>query len=65
MEHFVQCVRTGQQPSENGHDGRAVVEAIFALYASAAEHRRIALPFASDARAPIDLWKKPAPAPST
>ena len=28
MEHFVSCVRTGDQPSENGHDGRAVVEAV-------------------------------------
>jgi predicted dehydrogenase len=57
MEHFVTCVRRGEQPSENGHDGRAVVEAIHALYASAAQGRRIHLPFASEAVRPIDHWK--------
>jgi predicted dehydrogenase len=57
MEHFVSCVRSGEQPSENGHDGRAVVEAVHALYASAAEGKRIDLPFASDAKRPIDHWK--------
>jgi predicted dehydrogenase len=57
MEHFVACVRDGTTPSENGHDGRAVLEAIFALYASAAEQRRIPLPFVTDAARPIDLWR--------
>lgn len=28
MEHFIACVRDGTQPSENGADGRAVVEAV-------------------------------------
>ena len=36
MEHFVSCVREGRRP-ENGHDGRAVVEAVMALYESAAQ----------------------------
>jgi predicted dehydrogenase len=58
MEHFVACVRTGRTPTENGHDGRAVVEAIHALYASAGEGRRIALPYASEAARPIDLWER-------
>ena len=31
--------------AENGHDGRAVVEAVFALYESAGRGRRIAAPF--------------------
>ncbi len=57
MKHFVECVRTGATPLENGHDGRVVVEAIHALYASAAENRRIALPFHSSAARPIDLWR--------
>jgi myo-inositol 2-dehydrogenase/D-chiro-inositol 1-dehydrogenase len=64
MEHFVNCVRTGRTPSENGHDGRAVVEAIFALYASAGQGKRIELPFATDAARPIDLWR-PQPNPSS
>ena len=57
MEHFVSCVRSGTQPRENGHDGRAVVEAVFALYESAARGRRVELPFASDALRPIDHWR--------
>ena len=35
MEHFVECVRQGTAPRENGRDGRAVVEVVHALYASA------------------------------
>ncbi|HWE40623.1 MAG TPA: Gfo/Idh/MocA family oxidoreductase [Isosphaeraceae bacterium] len=57
MQHFVDCVRDGRTPSEDGHDGRAVVEVIHALYASAAEGSRVALPFATDAARPIDHWK--------
>lgn len=57
MEHFVACVRDGQTPLVNGHDGRAVMETLFALYASAGQQRRIELPFTTDATRPIDLWK--------
>ena len=57
MEHFVECVRCGKTPSENGHDGRAVVEAVCALYASAAQGRKIALPFTTDAARPIAATK--------
>ena len=57
MEHFVSCVASGTQPRENGHDGRAVVEAIHALYKSAASGQRIHLPFASEAARPIDHWR--------
>lgn len=59
MEHFVACVREGTPPREDGHDGRAVVEAIHALYASAARGGRVDLPFASVAARPIDQWKPP------
>jgi len=57
MDHFVACVRRGEQPRENGHDGRAVVEAVHALYASAASGQRIELPFATEAVRPIDHWR--------
>ena len=59
MEHFVSCVRNGEQPTENGHDGRAVVEAVLALYESAGRGERVELPFESDAARPIELWRKP------
>jgi myo-inositol 2-dehydrogenase / D-chiro-inositol 1-dehydrogenase len=61
MEHFVDCVRRGTVPREDGHDGRAVVEAIHALYASAAQGRRIELPFLSEAARPIDHWRPAVP----
>jgi predicted dehydrogenase len=59
MAHFVGCVRDDRQPLCTGEDGRAVLEVLFAAYASAGEGRRIDLPFATQARRPIDLWKKP------
>jgi predicted dehydrogenase len=57
MEHFVSCVQRGERPSEDGHDGRAVVEAIHALYASVARGQRVDLPFKSDLARPIDHWR--------
>ena len=58
MEHFVSCVRTGQTPRENGHDGRAVVEAVFA--STSQQHAEAASSWhsPSEASAPIDLWRK-------
>jgi predicted dehydrogenase len=58
MEHFVGCVREGMPPCEDGHDGRAVLEVIFALYAAVAQERRISLPLATDAARPIDFWRR-------
>jgi predicted dehydrogenase len=60
MRHFVDCVREGRKPLCTGEDGRAVLEVLLAAYASAAEGRRVELPFPSRARRPIDLWKKTA-----
>lgn len=56
MAHFVECVRSGTAPREDGRDGRAVVEAIHALYASAGRGARVELPFTTDAPRPIDHW---------
>ena len=57
FEHFVHSVRDDTEPSESGEDGRAVLEIIFAAYASAGQGRKIDLPFQSDAVRPYDLWK--------
>jgi predicted dehydrogenase len=57
MAHFVSCVRDDKQPLCTGEDGKAVLEVIFASYASAKEGRRIDLPFATKATRPIELWK--------
>ena len=58
FEHFVDCVRNDKPPLEAGEDGRAVLEMVFAAYESAREGRRIALPFPTDAEAPIELWRR-------
>jgi predicted dehydrogenase len=58
MSHFVSCVRDDRQPLCTGEDGRAVLEVLFAAYASAGQGKRIDLPFATQARRPIDLWKQ-------
>jgi predicted dehydrogenase len=57
MAHFMDCVRDDRQPLETGEDGRIVLEAIFAAYASAGTGAKIALPFATNAARPIELWK--------
>jgi predicted dehydrogenase len=56
LSHFVECVRDDKEPLETGEDGKAVLEIIFAAYASAGSGKRISLPFQTDARKPIDLW---------
>jgi myo-inositol 2-dehydrogenase/D-chiro-inositol 1-dehydrogenase len=57
LQHFVACVKENQPPRETGEDGRAVLEAIFAAYESARTGCKVALPFATDAVKPIDLWR--------
>ena len=58
MAHFVDCVRHDKQPLVTGADGRAVLEAIFAAYASAGTGRKVPLPFKTDVDKPYKLWKK-------
>jgi predicted dehydrogenase len=57
FEHFVDCVARGVEPLERGEDGRAVLEILLAAYASAGKGCRVELPFRSDVRRPIDLWR--------
>ncbi|MGI9658758.1 MAG: Gfo/Idh/MocA family protein [Gaiellaceae bacterium] len=60
LDHFVQCVRDDAEPAVTGEDGRAVLEALFAAYQSARTGSKVLLPFETDAKRPIDLWKQPA-----
>jgi predicted dehydrogenase len=60
LAHFVDCVQHDREPRVTGEDGKAVLEAILAAYASAGSGRKVALPFVTDARRPIDLWRPPA-----
>ena len=56
MAHFVECIEQGKQPALTGEDGRAVLEVIVAAYESARTGQRVALPFETEAKRPIDLW---------
>jgi predicted dehydrogenase len=55
--HFVDCVANDKQPLETGEDGRAVLEIVLAAYASAGRGQKVTLPFETDAKRPIELWK--------
>ena len=57
LHHFIQCVREDEQPLVTGEDGRAVLEMIYAAYASARSGAKVALPFSPTVKRPIDLWK--------
>jgi len=57
MAHFVDCVQNDRQPLVTAEDGRVVLETIFAAYESARTRRKVPLPFKTDAKKPIDLWK--------
>ena len=57
IAHFVDCVRNDSEPLVTAVDGRAVLEVIFAAYESARIGCKVALPFATDAKKPHDLWK--------
>lgn len=58
MAHFVDCVKNDLTPLVTGEDGRAVLEVLFAAYASAGEGKKIKMPFKTDAKKPYLLWKK-------
>lgn len=56
LKHFIECVREDKQPLVTGEDGRAVLEIIYAAYASAGTGMKTALPFSSKVEKPVDLW---------
>lgn len=56
LKHFIDCVQNDKQPVVTGEDGRAVLEIIYAAYASAAQGKKILLPFAPAVKKPVDLW---------
>jgi myo-inositol 2-dehydrogenase/D-chiro-inositol 1-dehydrogenase len=56
LRHFIQCVQNDTTPLVTGEDGRAVLEIMYAAYASAAEGKKIYLPFHPKVDRPIDLW---------
>lgn len=58
LGHFVDCVKNDKQPLVTGEDGRAVLEMIYAAYASAKSGQKISLPFSAKVEYPIELMLK-------
>jgi len=57
MRHFARCVRGKEEPIATGEDGRVVMEALYAAYASARRGAKVELPFRPKGiKKPIDLW---------
>jgi predicted dehydrogenase len=63
LRHFIECVRDDTTPLVTGHDGRAVLEILYAAYASARTGRKVPLPFRPAVRKPVDLWNGPTTEP--
>ena len=60
LAHFLRAFREGRVPEESGDDGLAVLEVLYAAYASAREGRTLALPFQPEGvRYAVDLWLDP------
>lgn len=61
LAHFLRAFRQGCVPEESGEDGLAVLEVLYAAYASARDERTVALPFRPEGvRYAVDLWLDPA-----
>jgi predicted dehydrogenase len=56
LKHFIECVRENKEPLVTGEDGRAVLEIIYAAYASAGQGKKIEFPYTPQVKKPIDLW---------
>lgn len=59
MAHFARCARGKEEPIATGADGKVVMEALYAGYASAGLGRRVDLPFRPmGVKRPIHLWRR-------
>ncbi len=56
MRHFARAIRGLEAPQSTGEDGRVVLEAVYAAYASAGLGRKVLLPYKPTATLPIDEW---------
>ncbi len=56
MRHFARAIRGLESPIATGEDGRVVLEAIYAAYASAGLGRKVSLPYQPTTERPVDEW---------
>ncbi|MGH9624620.1 MAG: Gfo/Idh/MocA family protein [Bryobacteraceae bacterium] len=59
MRHFARCVRGKETLQAGGEDGRVVMQALYAAYASAGQARKIEMPYQPRGNKPIDEWLTP------
>lgn len=58
MRHFARAIRGIEAPQATGEDGRVVLEAVYAAYASAGLGCKVQLPYTPTTSRPIDEWIK-------
>jgi myo-inositol 2-dehydrogenase/D-chiro-inositol 1-dehydrogenase len=56
MRHFARAIRGLEAPQATGEDGKVVLEAVYAAYASAGLGCRVHLPYQPTAERPIGEW---------
>ncbi len=56
MRHFARAIRGTETPQATGEDGRVVLEAVYAGYASAGLGCKVPLPFKPTTPRPIEEW---------
>ena len=56
MRHFARAIRGLETLQATGEDGKAVLEAIFAAYASAGLGHKVTLPYQPTTTRPVDEW---------
>ncbi|AXC14147.1 Myo-inositol 2-dehydrogenase [Acidisarcina polymorpha] len=58
MRHFARAIRGLESPQATGEDGKVVLEAVYAAYASAGLGCKVSLPYQPTTARPIDEWLK-------
>jgi myo-inositol 2-dehydrogenase/D-chiro-inositol 1-dehydrogenase len=56
MRHFARAIRGLETPQATGEDGKAVLEAIYASYASAGLGQKVLFPYQPTASMPVYEW---------
>jgi len=56
MRHFARAIRGLEAPQATGEDGKVVLEAVYAAYASAGLGQKVYFPFTPTAERPVEEW---------
>lgn len=56
LHHFARCVRGKERLQATGEDGRVVMQALYAAYASAGMGQKVQMPYQPKTSKPIDEW---------